>query len=115
MKEKLPKEFKEKWVAALRSGDYEQGAGYLYESSSDTYCCIGVCCSIVGMKKWTINQVPLIDSDLKTKTKSRIPSMLHGVCDDGNPEYNPIVEKLAGFNDEGKSFNWIASYIQRYL
>lgn len=51
---KLPKEFAEKWVAALRSGEYTQGKGILQqfinsdwdgeEPSKETcsYCCLGV-------------------------------------------------------------------------
>lgn len=47
---KLPKEFTEKWLKALRSGEYEQGEGMLKDnipSEIDThetycYCCLGV-------------------------------------------------------------------------
>jgi hypothetical protein len=35
---------KEKWIEALRSGDYEQGKGAL--SIAGTYCCLGVLCEI---------------------------------------------------------------------
>ena len=47
---KMNPRIKKKWVAALRSGEYEQGTGQLvrriegYEGEEDTYkfCCLGV-------------------------------------------------------------------------
>jgi len=33
------------WLAALRSGDYEQGNGYL-RTSADEFCCLGVLCDL---------------------------------------------------------------------
>lgn len=37
---------KEKWVAALRSGDYKQGKKVLHNEDNNTYCCLGVLCDI---------------------------------------------------------------------
>jgi hypothetical protein len=43
-------EIKEKWLAALRSGEYKQGKGYLKEIDGATgearYCCLGVLCDL---------------------------------------------------------------------
>lgn len=42
---KMNPEIKEKWLTALRSGDYVQGKGCLCrveEDGSKTYCCLGV-------------------------------------------------------------------------
>lgn len=38
----LTRKQKEKWIAALRSGNYKQGTGKLYDSETDAYCCLGV-------------------------------------------------------------------------
>ena len=46
---KLPKEFKEKWLAALRSGEYKQGKTELYNKETDSFCCIGVAGLINGL------------------------------------------------------------------
>ena len=46
---KLPKEFKEKWLAALRSGEYKQGKMELYNKETDSFCCIGVAGIINGL------------------------------------------------------------------
>jgi hypothetical protein len=35
---------KARWLAALRSGEYEQGRGYLHPGS--TFCCLGVLCDL---------------------------------------------------------------------
>jgi hypothetical protein len=40
---------KDKWVSALRSGDYRQGRGHLKQKDSDKqvcYCCLGVLAEI---------------------------------------------------------------------
>lgn len=37
-------EIKQKWIDALTSGEYEQGAGVLREGNK--YCCLGVLCDL---------------------------------------------------------------------
>jgi hypothetical protein len=44
----LDKDFKEKWVAALRSGEYQQAHGTLFNGTG--YCCLGVACIVLGAK-----------------------------------------------------------------
>ena len=34
-------------VAALRSGEYKQGAGKLFNLSNNSYCCLGVLCDVI--------------------------------------------------------------------
>jgi hypothetical protein len=41
----LTKEVMDKWIAALRSGQYNQGRGKL--KSSNGYCCLGVLCDVL--------------------------------------------------------------------
>lgn len=45
---KTPKEVKEAWVAALRSGDFKQGRGALavIDGGSASHCCLGVLCEL---------------------------------------------------------------------
>ena len=40
----MKKDIKDEWVRRLRSGDYEQGQGYL--RFGDKYCCLGVLCDM---------------------------------------------------------------------
>jgi hypothetical protein len=39
-------EIKSMWVAALRSGDYQQGQGQL-RNHNDYFCCLGVLCDLM--------------------------------------------------------------------
>lgn len=48
--QKLDAALKAKWIEALRSGDYEQARGTLYDGEG--YCCLGVLCKVAGL---TIN------------------------------------------------------------
>lgn len=45
-------EIKAKWVAALRSGDYKQGGGSLYNTKENTFCCLGVLLDVVDPEGW---------------------------------------------------------------
>lgn len=50
----MKRKIKEKWVAALRSGEYKQGTGRLHTlvgssggySPEDKFCCLGVLCDL---------------------------------------------------------------------
>ena len=42
----MPKALKKKWLAALRSGEYKQGQGLLYNPDNESYCCLGVLCAV---------------------------------------------------------------------
>lgn len=106
---KLPKKFKEKWVKALRSGDYEQGKFYL-KNSKGNYCCLGVACKISGQKdedimgiaypKTIYNSIPKVPMFFKRPTELQ-DDMLH---------------TLSKMNDRGgKSFDEIADYIEKNL
>lgn len=55
-KYRLPKEFAEKWIQALRSGNYKRGRGRLYNESKNNYCCLGVACSILGVEDNLLNE-----------------------------------------------------------
>lgn len=103
-KYKLPKEFKKKWVKALRSGKYKQGQGYL-KVNEDSYCCLGVAV-VINKRHIQSNFYHYING----AHASAVPKMLVG-----NPCENIIVSKLSKMNDDGRSFKYIASYIERYL
>lgn len=53
MKQLTEKQFKKAWVKALRSGRYKQGKEELL-SRNNEYCCLGVGCRVLGIKKSTI-------------------------------------------------------------
>lgn len=100
---KLPQEFKEKWVAALKSGDYKQGKMRLHNQEENTYCCLGVLCAITGVESSR-------DEYIWGFPEEQIPVMLQG------NRSNPVVNNLVRMNDRyGKSFSEIADYIEQNL
>ena len=103
---RLPKVFKNKWVKALRSGEYSQGKLKL-ENSYGEMCCLGVACRIAH-PELILKGFAYISNSVAKKT-TKVPSILKG--------RNTIIpKKLAEMNDSGNhSFKSIASYIERYL
>jgi hypothetical protein len=114
---KLPIEFKEKWCQALRSGDYIQANAVLYDGEDETHkpkmCCLGVACDLVGINKAYLMRVGT-PGDLNETYRAMLPEYIANI---NQAQYDMQKEggKLAMFNDGGKSFKWIASYIERYL
>lgn len=47
----MNKTLKNKWLKALRSGEYAQGVGRL-RTNKDEFCCLGVLCDISGKGVW---------------------------------------------------------------
>ena len=100
---------KQAWLTALRSGDYQQGQGYLRQG--DQYCCLGVLCDLYGKAvgpEWEesgegyymLNR----DSVLPPKVQewAGIP---------GRP--NPLC--LTSLNDNGTTFKELANIIEEKL
>ena len=50
MEKLTAKEWRRKWVAALRSGEHRQTSGVLRDR--DGFCCLGVLCDIAEKGKW---------------------------------------------------------------
>ena len=95
---------KEQWVAALRSGEYKQGTGVLYNPIDDTYCCLGVLAKICSMPLTTewkdqIEFIPAPITKILEYVEENIVTRASG--------------DLAVMNDSGLStFNNIADYIE---
>jgi hypothetical protein len=105
--EKLPIEFKEKWVKALRSGRYKQGKDTLY--SRGKYCCLGVACRVGGLPAGKIKSCYI---ELPSE-QAAVPEILH--CVSGPIRSVDTWRILAQMNDGGKSFAEIADYIEQNL
>lgn len=103
-KYQLPKEFAEKWLVALRSGEYQQCKNYLY--NEDGYCCLGVACLISGIDNdLLIGHMVIPDNE---NGFDDIPYLLKGSAN----KKGSLVSMVAPMNDNGKSFNEIADWIQ---
>jgi hypothetical protein len=116
---------KEKWLAALRGGDYKQGQDMLRSEDGSCFCCLGVLCDIIGPNEWSINKVD--ECDGMTYFGWVHPNgyghndALFGDAlldyDFSNSIGLGVDEQrdLAGMNDEGRTFEEIADYIEEYL
>lgn len=114
---KLPKKFKQKWVAALSDGSYAQTNGILAEENVG-YCCLGVAASICEVGLSHLLTSHMLDG-LPDNLQARLPKTF--TSDEGCKVQN----QLASFNDgskcdgnkEGNSYNFkqIAKWIDKYL
>ena len=114
----MNKAIKEKWVAALRSGEYQQCAGALrkeHAGSPDTFCCLGVLCDIVDSKGWRSPYNTL------TNKKQFVFNGMHssnGLTNElrGTLSVNTQEEiELVRLNDNGRDFSYIADFIEEHL
>ena len=103
-----------KWVAALRSGEFEQAQGRLKDG--DAYCCLGVACELyireTGVGSWDERSSFLngdgraysavLPDELQTwlGVRADVASYAEGVC------------ALTIDNDNGKTFTEIADIIE---
>ena len=117
-------EFCERWVDALRSGEYEQGTDAL-RTAENTFCCLGVACDLLVkdgvLSPWTRDYddwtVEGVSEALPQDAQKFIGSTTAwGKFDDlpiyvdGNYHYD-----LATANDTGETFGQIANYIEAQI
>lgn len=114
----------EKWVAALRSGKYQQGRNML-RPNDNQFCCLGVLCDISGLGKWedergddiTFYTVGEDTSEtVLPATVRRWAGMRHyeGEFTEKDQLGVPVIQKLSGLNDSGRwSFEDIADIIEK--
>lgn len=112
----MKKSIKNKWVKALRSGEYLQCKGALTKQDADcndTFCCLGVLTNLyveeVGVSKlhkgyWTLNEE---GAALLSKPVMKWSGVS---LDSGRIFKKP---SLAYQNDSGKTFNEIADIIDK--
>lgn len=96
-----------KWVAALRSGEYKQTRLVLQDQNG--FCCLGVLCDLLDPEAWG----QPIEWDVeyflwKGQSRQVPPLWWNSFC--------PIVEQdqLAKLNDSGTSFREIADYLEEH-
>jgi hypothetical protein len=97
-------ELKQKWLAALRSGDYVQGVGKL-RGLDNRYCCLGVLCDVLDKNSWSTAK-----DRYEYRGHSRV--LWSGFrAELGLPD--DVHMDLVTMNDEGASFAKIANCIER--
>jgi hypothetical protein len=109
---------KEKWVSALRSGEYQQTQNYLRKE--DGFCCLGVLCDLYGKEhnvEWNLAVAEDGDRDyyeFQDKT-GRIPLSVVEWAGFRSPNPHICGRSLAELNDNGTTFNEIANLIEKQL
>ncbi len=121
--------FQKQWIAALRSGDFQQCRGSLCQVKEDrlSFCCLGVACEMVanmdvGIRRvqkstritfdgefaglppnvWPLLKVGSSEGTFKT------PVIFHAPCADVE------ISSLIGLNDSlGWTFSQIADYVEQ--
>lgn len=121
--EKLDPEFKAKWVAALRSGDYKQAQGRLY--TGEGYCCLGVAGHVCGIPVEELHHKHFLTPKwFKDDSLKNVPELLQYDASFTNREscvyYLGYMNDGGGhttYNPTGKlySFNEIADWIDENL
>lgn len=103
----MKRELRDRWVEALRSGDYEQGQSFL--RNGNKFCCLGVLCEVAGVPRedtewgsgYRLSADEWEDVDLPPRWGGLTPR---------------VKQTLMDKNDlYGKSFLEIADHIERYV
>jgi len=120
---KMNPEWKAKWLAALRSGEFKQGNGYLNRDGG--FCCLGVLCELVAREGQTTKHV---DEDGATHyaRSGRCASLPYEIVEltgmvawgsFGDFEIDsPFLSgatSLSAANDQGATFQQIADFIEK--
>lgn len=111
-------EIKQRWVSALRSGEYKQARGSLRRDNR--FCCLGVLCDLYGKEKgieW------VSDGDhgfVFLESNGTLPTEVMEWADlpNHNPDIDypdPYVNCIAELNDYGVDFEEIADVIEAQL
>jgi hypothetical protein len=111
----MKQDIKNKWLVALRSGDYKQTKERLRDD--DGYCCLGVLCDIVSDKVGgTWGRIDEVVYEFKLLEDSYGQEELppNGVLRYTELPFDKL-DVLTEMNDGGKSFCKIANWIEANL
>ena len=114
----MKQEVKEKWVAALRSGEFKQGFYVLAEKTFNEtqYCVLGVLCEIAFREGITAKETDDLIYDIYDGQDCDLPESVMQWAELESPESIADAFLLTTFNDKlRKSFNELADIIERYL
>ena len=103
MTTKSQKEWRKKWVKALRSGEYKQTSGVLRDG--DEFCCLGVACDISELSGWDEGNVYLFEQGV-------LPNAVRELYGLERSDGEFVGDCLTVLNDNGASFQEIADIIE---
>jgi len=110
-------QIKQKWVDALRSGEYQQTQERLHDENG--FCCLGVLCDLYG-KENNVEWEPSTHNGNVYIFQNMVAVLPLSVVEwagveDSNPYVNGGIGTLSGLNDKGFTFNEIADLIEEHL
>jgi len=103
----MNRELRNKWIEALRSGEYKQGQNMLVvaEEGVEKHCCLGVLCKVLGLPDARIGRYATL---LAFQDGFESDNLDIGLPRDER-------EYLANMNDDGHTFWQIADYVEKNL
>ena len=133
LKTKMNPEVKQKWIDALRSGDYEQGSEKL--RSVTGYCCLGVLCDLYAREhdtQWEFRGYDELSDETNPHPMDywyfdeQSEFLPYSVMDwAGLKTHNPSMrvdsdddfytDEIANLNDSGYTFNDLSKLIEQQL
>jgi hypothetical protein len=94
----MKKEIRDRWVTALRSGEYEQGRHDLRRG--DEFCCLGVLCDVMNIDVPERGQADAYDAVTRLLAAAKVGTL----------------GKLVSMNDDDRTpFAGIADYIEQHI
>ena len=106
---KLPALVKRKWLKNLRSGEFQQGIGYLHNEGR--YCCLGVLGAQFHKPKHLDGKVALVYTTLRN-----VPARVKDALGEPWRNSNDVEDVLIRMNDTQRcSFKRIAAWIEKHL
>jgi len=109
-------QIKQKWVSALRSGDYQQTQEHL--RTEDGFCCLGVLCDLYGKEnnvEWKLPGMSPYYGFQSCVVELPLSVMEWAGVEDDDPYISAKRNTLAVINDNGTTFNEIADLIEEHL
>ena len=94
----MTKQQKQDWLTALRSGDYVQGTGCMF--NGENHCCLGVLAELHGIKRSELNNDEtytlcsnIIAPDYNTSDGDTTPVLEEIYCVNDNSEWDSVHNK----------------------
>lgn len=111
-------EIKQRWVAALRSGEYKQAHHKLADAHGG-YCCLGVLCDLYAKENGMHNLYEL-ESDEQDELPGVLVTAWAALSKDMRVEIDGVVGALFSHNDgfnghDPRTFSEIAAAIEEQL
>jgi len=119
----MKSEIKQRWIEALRSGDYEQGKEYL--NNHNRFCCLGVLCDLYSQDcnvDWETDPHKITTLKTLFNEQDYLPmpvTLWAGIVPKDKENISTDIEtskgNLSWLNDSGATFGDIANIIEEEI